>query len=55
MKAVLPTSCDELYTVPRDHPWVLAIDDKDRVMTLYNEAVQDDAASFIFEEAKTDE
>ncbi len=55
MKAMLPNSQDQVYIVPRDHPWVLAVHNNDRVMALYSMAIQYSAASIVLEEAKTDE
>ncbi len=55
MKATLPTSWDHVYTVARDCPWTLAVHKNDRVMALYNIAIQDNTASIMLEEAKTGE
>eukprot|EP00569_Conticribra_weissflogii_P005694 CAMPEP_0171331430 /NCGR_PEP_ID=MMETSP0878-20121228/2695_1 /TAXON_ID=67004 /ORGANISM="Thalassiosira weissflogii, Strain CCMP1336" /LENGTH=646 /DNA_ID=CAMNT_0011831961 /DNA_START=222 /DNA_END=2162 /DNA_ORIENTATION=+ len=55
MKNLLPPRRDMVYQVPRDHPWALAVKDNDRVMAFYNEAIQDDKASIVLEEAKTEE
>ncbi len=55
MKAMLPTLQDQVYGVAKDHPWALAVCNSNAVMVLYNEAIQDDAASIVLEETKTDE
>ncbi len=55
IKAMLPTSWDQVYAVAREHPWALAVHNNDRVIALYNKAIQDNTASIVLEEAKTDE
>lgn len=58
MENLLPPSRDIVYhkyQVPCNHPWAIAVKGNDQVMAFYNKAIQDDKASIILEEAKTEE